>query len=156
MQDELLSTKLSKKERKRIERLLFDYHRMPSKIESAKMRAEQATTTTASYNLREGSGSSAPSDPTFNAVHKRSEVEQMERLKKLLEDQYELITDDERQIWNLVYHPGHRYDHESAIQAINISRTHYFYLRNRLIAQIASVIEGKYDVTFWESERHDG
>ena len=155
MQDELLSTKLSKKERKRIERLLFDYHRMPSKIESAKMRAEQATTTTASYSLREGSGSSAPSDPTFNAVHKRSEVEQMERLKKLLEDQYDLITDDERQIWNLAYHPRHRYTPERMAQELSISRQHYFNLRNRLISQIASVLEGKYDVTFWESERHD-
>lgn len=154
--DELLSTKLSKKERKRIERLLMDYHRMPSKIESAKMRAEQATTTTASYSLREGSGSSAPSDPTFNAVHKRSEVEQMERLKKLLEDQYDLITDDERYIWNHVYHPRHRFTPERTAAALSISRQHYFNLRNRLISQVASVLEGKYDVTFWESERHDG
>ena len=153
MQDELLNTRLSKKERKRIERLLMDYHRMPSKIESAKMRAEQATTTTASYSLREGSGSSAPSDPTFNAVSKRSEVEQMERLRRLLEDLHELLTYEERQIWDLVYHPRHRYDHESARQAINISKTHYFYLRNRLISQIASAIEGKYDVTFWESDQ---
>ena len=156
MQDELLNTRLSKKERKRIERLLMDYHRMPSKIESAKMRAEQATTTTASYSLREGSGSSAPSDPTFNAVNKRSEVEQMERLKKLLDDQHELLTYEERQIWDLVYHPRHRYDHESAMQAINCSRGHYFHLRNRLITQVASVLEGRYDVQFWESERHDG
>ena len=155
MQDELLSTKLSKKERKRIERLLFDYHRMPSKIESAKMRAEQATTTTASYSLREGSGSSAPSDPTFNAVHKRSEVEQMERLRKLLEDQYDLITDDERYIWNHVYHPRHRYTPERMAQVLNCSRQHYFNLRNRLISQVASVLEGKYDVTFWESDQHD-
>ncbi|WP_214783310.1 hypothetical protein [Exiguobacterium sp. S3] len=155
MQDELLSTRLSKKERKRIERLLFDYHRMPSKIESAKMRAEQATTTTASYSLREGSGRTAPSDPTFNAVHKRSEVEQMERLKKLLEDQYDLITDDERYIWNHVYHPRHRFTPERTAAALSISRQHYFNLRNRLISQVASVLEGKYDVTFWESERHD-
>lgn len=155
MQDELLSTRLSKKERKRIERLLFDYHRMPSKIESAKMRAEQATTTTASYSLREGSGSSAPSDPTFNAVHKRSEVEQMERLKKLLEDQYKLLTDDECYIWDHVYHPRHRFTPERTAAALSISRQHYFNLRNRLISQVASVLEGKYDVTFWESERHD-
>lgn len=155
MQDELLSTRLSKKERKRIERLLMDYHRMPSKIESAKMRAEQATTTTASYSLREGSGSSAPSDPTFNAAHKRLEVEQMERLRKLLEDQYDLITDDERYIWNHVYHPRHRLTPERAAAALSISRGHYFYLRNRLISQVASVLEGKYDVTFWESDRHD-
>ena len=155
MQDELLSTRLSKKERKRIERLLFDYHRMPSKIESAKMRAEQATTTTAIYSLREGNGSSAPSDPTFNAVHKRSEVEQMERLRKLLEDQYDLITDDERYIWNHVYHPRHRFTPERTAAALSISRQHYFNLRNRLISQIASVLEGKYDVTFWESDRHD-
>ena len=154
MQDELLSTKLSKKERKRIERLLFDYHRMPSKIESAKMRAEQAVT--ARYTVQEGSRNASPSDPTANLAIKRDEIRQMERLRQLLEDQYELITDEERQIWNLVYHPRHRYDHESAMQAINISRGHYFYLRNRLISQVASVIEGKYDVTFWESERHDG
>lgn len=153
MQDELLSTRLSKKERKRIERLLFDYHRMPSKIESAKMRAEQAVT--ARYTVQEGSRNASPSDPTANLAIKRDEIGQMERLRKLLEDQYELITDEERQIWNLVYHPRHRYDHESAMQAINISRGHYFYLRNRLIAQIASVLEGKYDVTFWGSESDD-
>lgn len=156
MQDELLNTRLSKKERKRIERLLMDYHRMPSKIESAKMRAEQATTTTASYSLREGSGSSAPSDPTFNAVNKRSEVEQMERLKKLLDDQHDLLTDDERLIWDHVYHPRHRFTPERMAQELSISRGHYFYLRNRLISQVASVLEGRYDVQFWESERHDG
>ena len=153
MQDELLNTRLSKKERKRIERLLMDYHRMPSKIESAKMRAEQAVT--ASYNVREGSSNTPPSDPTFNAVHKRSEVEQMERLRKLLEDQYDLITDDERYIWNHVYHPRHRFTPERTAAALSISRQHYFNLRNRLISQVASVLEGKYDVTFWESETHD-
>lgn len=153
MQDELLSTKLSKKERKRIERLLFDYHRMPSKIESAKMRAEQAVT--ASYTVQEGSRNASPSDPTANLALKRDEIGQMERLRKLLEDQYDLITDDERQIWNLAYHPRHRYTPERMAQELSISRQHYFNLRNRLISQIASVLEGKYDVTFWESERHD-
>ena len=154
MQDELLSTKLSKKERKRIERLLFDYHRMPSKIESAKMRAEQAVT--ASYTVQEGSRNASPSDPTASLAIKRDEIGQMERLRKLLEDQYDLITDDERQIWNLAYHPRHRFTPERMAQALNCSRQHYFNLRSRLFAQIASVLEGKYDVTFWESERHDG
>lgn len=153
MQDELLSTRLSKKERKRIERLLFDYHRMPSKIESAKMRAEQAVT--ASYTVQEGSRNASPSDPTANLALKRDEIGQMERLRQLLEDQYDLITDDERQIWNLAYHPRHRYTPERMAQELSISRQHYFNLRNRLISQIASVLEGKYDVTFWESERHD-
>lgn len=154
MQDELLSTRLSKKERKRIERLLFDYHRMPSKIESAKMRAEQAVT--ASYTVQEGSRNASPSDPTANLALKRDEIGQMERLRKLLEDQYELITDDERYIWNHVYHPRHRFTPERTAAALSISRQHYFNLRNRLISQVASVLEGKYDVTFWESERHDG
>ncbi|MDA5561980.1 hypothetical protein PJK55_14670 [Exiguobacterium sp. MMG028] len=154
MQDELLNTKLSKKERKRIERLLMDYHRMPSKIESAKMRAEQAVT--ASYTVQEGSRNASPSDPTANLAIKRDEIGQMERLKKLLDDQHDLLTDDERDIWDHVYHPRHRFTPERMAQELSISRGHYFYLRNRLISQVASVLEGRYDVQFWESDRHDG
>lgn len=154
MQDELLNTRLSKKERKRIERLLMDYHRMPSKIESAKMRAEQAVT--ASYTVQEGSRNASPSDPTANLAIKRDEIGQMERLKKLLDDQHDLLTDDERLIWDHVYHPRHRFTPERMAHELSISRGHYFYLRNRLISQVASVLEGRYDVQFWESERHDG
>lgn len=154
MQDELLSTKLSKKERKRIERLLFDYHRMPSKIESAKMRAEQAVT--ANYNLREGSGSSAPSDPTAALAMKRDEIRQMERLYGILAAQRSLMSNDEVTIWDTMYHPGRRHSATQVASTLRTSERHFFNLRDRLISNIATVLEGSYDVRFWESETHDG
>lgn len=153
MQGELLPTKLTKKERKRIERLLFDYHRMPAKIESAKMRAEQAVT--ASYTVREGSGSSTPSDPTASIVMKREEIANMEKLYNILDAQRDLMTDDELIIWDTVFHPRHRFGPQQAADAIKASRQHYFNLKDRMIRNIASVIEGRYDVTFWEGEHHD-
>lgn len=153
MQNELLNTKLSKKERKRIERLLVDYHRMPAKIESAKMRAEQAVT--ASYSVREGSGSSAPSDPTASIAMKREEIANMERLYKILADHRELMTDDELTIWDTVYHPRHQYSPQQAADALRASPRHFHNLKDRMIRNMASLIEGRYDVTFWESERHE-
>lgn len=155
MQDELLNTKLSKKERKRIERLLTDYHRMPSKIESAKMRAEQATTTTASYSLREGSGSSAPSDPTFNAVIKKDEIKQMERLYGILAAYRQILPQDEVTIWDTMYHPRYRHSATQVASTLRTSERHFFNLRDRLICNIANVLEGSYDVRFWEGEPHE-
>lgn len=152
MQGELMNTRLSKKERKRIERLLFDYHRMPSKIESAKMRAEQAVSTTASYTLREGSGSFGPSDPTANAAIKQEEIRQMERLYGILSAYRKILSQDEVTIWDTMYHPGHRHSATQVASTLRTSERHFFNLRDRLIYNIANVLEGSYDVRFWESD----
>lgn len=152
MQDKLFSTKLAKRERKRIERLLLDYHRMPAKIESAKMRAEQAVT--ASYTVQEGSRNASPSDPTAALAMKRDEIKQMERLYGILAAQRSLMSQDEVTIWDTMYHPGHRHSATQVASTLRTSERHFFNLRDRLISNIANVLEGRYDVTFWE-DGHD-
>lgn len=149
MQNELCNTKLSTKERKRLERLLIDYHRMPLKINIAKMRAEQAVTV--SYRLQEVGHNAIPADPTANLVLKRDEIWQMERLQKLLKEQRELLEEDLVLIWDLAYHPRHRFTPERMARELCISRQHYFNLRNRLISEVANVLEGNFDVRFWET-----
>lgn len=136
MQERLFETRLDKGQRKAAGKHLKEYFTLPSRIASKTAMAEMAATKmTPGYVPSEVQTHQAPSSKVERYAMAKSEIEILEiRLNILHRIYVELIDDQQRELWDLLYDPRYFRSDDAVMQRMRISSTRTYYgIKNRLL-----------------------
>ncbi|WP_026830816.1 hypothetical protein [Exiguobacterium antarcticum] len=139
MQGRLFETRLDKGQRKAAGKHLKEYFTLPSRIASKTAMAEMAATKmTPGYVPSEVQTHQAPSSKVERYAIAKSEIEILEMRLNILHRIYvELIDDQQRELWDLLYDPKYYRTDELVMSMMKIHSTNTYYgIKHKLLGII--------------------